>query len=113
MSLDDWIDVAAVADFPPGSRRTLDAAGTPIAVFNVDGAYYAIEDLCTHEAETLSGGRLEGCEIVCPRHQARFSLRTGAALCPPAYEAVATFPVRVASGRVQVRDDRFDTSFDA
>lgn len=113
MSVDDWIDVAAAADFPPGSCRTVNAGGTPIAVFNVDGAYYAIEDRCTHEAETLSGGRIEGCEIVCPRHLARFSLRTGAALCPPAYEAVATFPVRVASGRVQVRDERFDTGFAA
>lgn len=100
--MDDWIDIAASADFPPGTCRTIDAAGTPIAIFNVDGKYYAIEDLCTHEAETLSRGRLEGCEIICPRHQARFSLISGAALSPPAYEAVATYPVRIADGMVQV-----------
>lgn len=106
--MDDWIDIALTADFPPGTCRTVDAAGTPVAVFNVGGAYYAIEDVCTHEAETLSQGKVEGLEITCPRHKARFSLANGAALCPPAYEPVATFPVRVADGMVQVRDDRFD-----
>ena len=79
----DWVDAARVKDFPPGSVRTLEIEGTPIAVFNVAGRYYAIEDLCTHEEETLSDGHLEGEEIVCPRHGARFSLVTGAALSPP------------------------------
>ncbi|MDD5248335.1 MAG: non-heme iron oxygenase ferredoxin subunit [Rhodocyclaceae bacterium] len=97
-----WIDVAAVAAFPPGSHRTLDVDGTAVAVFNIDGAYYAIADTCSHEAETLSDGVVEGREIVCPRHGARFSLVTGAALGPPAYEAVASFPVRIADGMVQV-----------
>jgi 3-phenylpropionate/trans-cinnamate dioxygenase ferredoxin component len=106
--MDDWIDVAAAADFRPGSRRKVDAAGTSIVVFNVAGQYYAIEDRCSHDDEALSNGKVKGCEIICPRHQARFSLLTGAALSPPAYEPIATFPVRVADGRVQVRDDRFD-----
>lgn len=106
--MDDWIDVAACSDFPPGTCRTVDADGTPIAVFNVDGEYFAIEDRCTHEAETLSNGVVDGREIICPLHQARFSLRSGEALCAPAYEPVAVFPVRIADGVVQVRDDRFD-----
>lgn len=106
--MDDWIDVAATVDLPPGTCRTVDAAGTPIAVFNIDDKYYAIEDRCTHDDGTLSDGKVIGCEIICPRHQARFSLRSGAALCPPAYEPVATFPVRIADGTVQVRDNRFD-----
>jgi len=103
-----WMDVAAAADFPPGSVRTVDADGVPIAVFNVGGEYYAIEDCCSHEAGTLSDGTVEGREIICPRHFARFSLVSGAALSPPAYEPVASFPVRIADGMVQVRDDRFD-----
>jgi 3-phenylpropionate/trans-cinnamate dioxygenase ferredoxin subunit len=106
--MSEWVDIAAEADFPPGTFRTVDVEGVPIAVFNVGGHYYAIEDVCTHEAETLSYGRVEGLEITCPRHEARFSLVTGAALSPPAYEPVATFPVRVEGGVVQVRDDRFD-----
>ncbi len=102
----DWLNIAAAADFPPDTFRTLDAEGTPIAVFNVDGNYYAIADCCTHEAETLSDGPTEGLEITCPRHLARFSLVTGAALAPPAYEPVATFPVRIRNGMVQVRNER-------
>jgi 3-phenylpropionate/trans-cinnamate dioxygenase ferredoxin component len=106
--MEDWVDVAPVAEFPTGSVRAVDVEGTAIAVFNLEGAYYAIEDLCSHEAESLSGGQVEGEEIICPRHGAHFSILTGAALSPPAYEPVATFPVRVADGMVQVRDDRWD-----
>lgn len=106
--MDDWIDVAPAADLPPGTVRTVDANGVAIAVFNVAGNYYAIEDCCSHEAETLSNGLVEGLEVICPRHQARFSLVNGAALSPPAYEPVASFPVRIEDGVVQVRDDRFD-----
>ncbi len=106
--MNDWIDVAATTDFPPGTCRTLEIEGTPIAVFNVAGQYCAIEDLCSHEAETLSAGEIEDHVIICPRHQARFSLISGEALSPPAYEPIAIFPVRVVAGRVQVRDDRFD-----
>ncbi len=106
--MDDWIDIASTNDFPPGSCRTVDAEGTQIAVFNVAGTYYAIENLCSHEAETLSAGTVSGLEITCPAHQARFSLVDGAALSAPAYEPISTFPVRIVDGMVQVRDDRFD-----
>lgn len=106
--MSQWTDVAAAAEFPPGSRRCVEVDGVLVAVFNVEGRYYAIEDLCSHEATPLSGGRLCGLEITCPRHAARFSLLTGEALSPPAYEPVAVFPVRVENGRVEVRDDRFD-----
>lgn len=106
--MENWVDVAPAADFPPGTARTADLDGTAVAVFHVGGGYHAIEDLCSHEAEPLSGGAVEGEEVICPRHGARFCLRTGAALSPPAYEPVAVFPVRVEGGMVQVRDDRWD-----
>lgn len=106
--MSEWTDVAAVADFLPGSCQRVEVDGVEMAVFNVEGHYYAIEDLCSHEAETLSSGPLNGLEITCPRHQARFSIVTGAALSPPAYEPIAVFPVRVENGRIQVRDHRFD-----
>lgn len=102
----DWIDVAVETDLPPGACRTVDADGVFIVVFNVDGRYYAIEDACSHEEEILSTGTLEGCEITCPRHGARFSVITGEALSAPAYEPVATFPVRIEGGVVQVRTER-------
>lgn len=106
--MNDWIDIASAHDFPPGTRRTIDAGGMQIAVFNIAGTYYAIEDLCSHEAETLSAGTVTGLEVTCPAHGAHFSLVDGAALSAPAYEPISTFPVRVVNGTVQVRDDRFD-----
>jgi len=103
-----WVDVAPVDELAPGSWRTVDVDGTQIAVFNVNGEYHAIEDLCTHDGGILTGGTVEGEEIVCPRHGARFSIISGEALSPPAYEPVPTFPVRVEAGTVQVKDDRWD-----
>jgi 3-phenylpropionate/trans-cinnamate dioxygenase ferredoxin subunit len=106
--MSDWVDVALASEFPPGTWRSVDLEGSSIAVFNLDGGYYAIEDVCTHDGGILTGGTLERDEIVCPRHGARFSVKTGQALTPPAYEDVATFPVRVREGVVQVRDPRWD-----
>jgi 3-phenylpropionate/trans-cinnamate dioxygenase ferredoxin component len=103
-----WVDVAPVAEFAPGTWRSVEIEATTIAVFNLGGEYYAIEDVCTHDGGILTGGTIEGEEIVCPRHGARFSIRTGEVRAPPAYEDVATFPVRVAGGTVQVRDPRLD-----
>lgn len=100
--MSNWIDVAAVEDFLPGSCRVVETDGIPIAVFNLDGSYYAIENRCTHEEAELSDGALEGDEIVCPLHGARFSVVTGAVLTPPAYENLRTFPVRVTDGWVEV-----------
>ena len=104
----EWVAVARAEDFPSGTVRTLEIEGTPIAVFNLNGRYHAIEDLCSHEAETLSGGEMAGDEIICPRHGARFSILTGQALSPPAYEPVVTFPVQIEGGMVMVKDERWD-----
>jgi len=106
--MSDWVDVAPAAELPPGGRRVVSVDNARIAVFNLDGQYYAIEDVCTHDGGELASGSCEGDVVVCPRHGARFSIKTGAVLAPPAYEAVATFPVRVENGMVQVRDDRWD-----
>lgn len=103
-----WITVARVGEIAPGNWRAVDADGARIVVFNLGGEYYAIEDVCTHDGGQLTGGTVDGDEIVCPRHGARFSIRSGAALTAPAYEPVAKFPVRVLNGVVQVRDDRWD-----
>ena len=104
----EWTDVARTDEFAPGDYRVVDIDDALVAVFNIDGEFYAIEDVCTHDYETLTGGCIEGCEIVCPRHGARFNIKTGEALTPPAYEPVATLPVRVEDGMVQVMDDRWD-----
>src|ERR671926_430858 len=105
--MSDWVTVAPVEELTPGERRIVDVDGVQIVVFNLDGEYYAIEDVCTHDGGQLTGGTVEGDEIICPRHGARFSIRTGEALSAPAYEPTATFPVRIENGTVQVRDDRW------
>lgn len=104
----EWVTVAKADELPPGESRVVDVDGTRIAVFNLNGEYFAIEDVCTHDGGLLTGGVLEGDQIICPRHGARFCIKTGAALTAPAYEPTATFPVRIEAGQVQVRDDRWD-----
>lgn len=106
--MSNWVDVAPLVDLPPGSSRSVDVDGVMIAVFNVEGTCYAIEDVCTHDGGMLTGGTVEGDVVVCPRHGARFCVRTGKVLGPPAYEDVPTFAVRVEAGIVQVRDSRWD-----
>jgi 3-phenylpropionate/trans-cinnamate dioxygenase ferredoxin component len=103
----DWVEVAAVDDLPPGAFVSASLDGAEVAVFNVDGVYHAIEDICTHDGGILTGGAIEGEQIVCPRHGARFSIVTGEALTPPAYEPVQKFPVRVEDGKIQVKDPRW------
>ena len=107
--MSDWVSVASAEELAPGGFRIVDVDGAQVVVFNLDGQYYAIEDVCTHDGGQLTGGYIEGDQIVCPRHGARFCIRTGEALSPPAYEPTATFPVRVEDGMVQVRDTRWDT----
>ncbi len=112
--MSDWIDVASTTEFESGATRLVDADDTMIAVFNIDGEFYAIEDVCTHDESPMlgcglnPGELLDGEEIICPRHGARFSIKTGEVMAPPAYEPVATFPVRIRDNMVQVRDDRWD-----
>jgi 3-phenylpropionate/trans-cinnamate dioxygenase ferredoxin subunit len=98
-----WIAVAPAASVAPGVYAQVEIDGAIVAVFNVAGSFYAIEDVCTHDGGELAGGAVEGDVVICPRHGARFCLRTGAALTPPAYEPVRTFETRVNEGVVEVR----------
>jgi len=106
--MSDWITVAKVQALAKGEYQVVAAEDTDIAVFNIDGEFYAIEDVCTHDGGQLTGGECDGCEIVCPRHGARFDIKTGAALSAPAYEATATFPIKIEDGVIYTRDDRWD-----
>ena len=106
--MSDWVNVAKVGEIAPGEHRLVDADGTQIAVFNLGGEHYAIEDVCTHDGGELAGGPIEGFEVECLRHGARFNIKTGAVTNPPAYEPTAKFPIRIENGVVQVRDDRWD-----
>jgi 3-phenylpropionate/trans-cinnamate dioxygenase ferredoxin component len=97
-----WQTVARVADIPPDRVAVFRIGDHEVAVCNVDGEFYAIDDLCTHDGGSLDQGELEGSEIECPRHGARFDVRTGAAIQLPAFEPVETHEVRLEGDTVQV-----------
>lgn len=97
-----YVPVAQTSEIAPGEREIFDVDGYYIAVFNVGGSYYAIEDVCTHDDGPLAEGDLYGFEIECPRHGARFDIRTGAVTRMPAVIPVPWYPVRVEGDEIQV-----------
>jgi 3-phenylpropionate/trans-cinnamate dioxygenase ferredoxin subunit len=100
-----WIPVGPAGSIAPGDYAQLEVDGDPVAVFNVAGEFCAVQDVCTHDGGGLAGGAVEGDVVICPRHGARFCLRTGAVLAPPAYEPIRIYPTRVANGVVEVQSD--------
>ena len=105
-----WTYVCASGELLPGEMRAAfdEVTGVPILVLNLDGELYALEDICSHEDFELSAGTFDTAEatVECVLHGARFDVRTGAALCAPAYEPVAKFPVKQEHGGIWSRDDR-------
>ncbi len=101
----EWITVARADTLGPGEREVFDIDGVYIAVFNVDGAYYALEDRCTHDDGPLAEGALDDHTIECPRHGARFDIRNGAVLALPAVRPIHHFEVRVQDGNLQIYFD--------
>ena len=97
-------DVCPLSELPPNRVRVVVVGDLEIAVFNADGALYAIEDRCTHDDGPLADGDFDpdSCIVSCPRHGAQFDVRTGKALTLPAYIPVDTFPVSVVDGVVRV-----------
>jgi 3-phenylpropionate/trans-cinnamate dioxygenase ferredoxin component len=98
----NWIDVASSAAVGDGVPLEVEVDGVPLVVVRCGGELHAVEDRCTHDGESLGGAQVEGCEIICPRHGARFCLRSGEALRPPAYEPLRTYRAREQDGRVLV-----------
>ncbi|TWT57444.1 Naphthalene 1,2-dioxygenase system ferredoxin subunit [Thalassoglobus neptunius] len=64
-------------------------------VIRIADDYYCVEDVCTHDGQPMTDGELNGCELTCPRHGAKFDVRTGKALCMPATQPVETFEVEI------------------
>jgi 3-phenylpropionate/trans-cinnamate dioxygenase ferredoxin subunit len=96
-----WTDVGP-ANLLPGESESVRTDTVALALFNVNGTYYALEDVCTHDGGELSGGPFEETTVTCPRHGAQFDVRTGAVLCMPAVTPIPAFPVRIENGRVLV-----------
>jgi 3-phenylpropionate/trans-cinnamate dioxygenase ferredoxin component len=101
----NWITVSQEADIPLNTYQTFDWNGLSLLIINQQGKFYAIENRCPHEDQTLDGGELEGDEFLCPWHGARFCIKTGNATRPPAYENIKTFPIRLVNGVIQVSID--------
>jgi len=96
------MQVARVTDIPAGQMRPFTVDEEPIVVCNVDGAFYAFQDMCSHQELPLDGGELCGKVITCPWHGAKFDVETGAALAMPAVAPIVTYPVKVEADQIFV-----------
>ena len=98
-----WIRVASVAELEDsGGLLGSSVGGVPIALYAVDGEYFATSDTCTHGQARLSDGYLEGHLIECPLHQGLFDIRTGEVKGPPCSKAIRTLPVRENDGALLI-----------
>jgi 3-phenylpropionate/trans-cinnamate dioxygenase ferredoxin subunit len=98
----EYVTVARVSELASGQRMLLEIDGQPIAVFNVAGRYFAIADVCPHDDGPVGEGELEGTQITCPRHGARFDIMTGKALTLPAVVDIPSYPVRLRGEEIQL-----------
>ncbi len=96
------VRIARVDELAPGQYRSIEIEGERIALFNIDGKFYALKDMCTHDGGVLTGGTLQGYTVECPRHGARFDVRTGAVVRLPAYVGVKTYPVSIEDNAIFV-----------
>ena len=97
-----FVTVAKVGEIAVGGRKIVRLDDRPVAIFHLSDGYYAMDDVCTHDDGPVAEGALEGDVIECPRHGARFDVRTGAVLSLPATAPIATYAVRVEGGEIQV-----------
>ena len=98
----DFVKVANTNEIEPGQARLVDVKGKQIALFNIDGAFFALDNTCTHDEGPLVEGEITGHEVICPLHGAKFDIRTGEVLGPPAYEPVTCYAVRVTGTDIEV-----------
>ena len=102
----EWINVFKENALMNGQNRVIDVDGTDVAIFKINNEYFAIEDVCSHDGTEIASGMLDGDEIICPRHGARFCIKTGVVKSAPAYEDIHSYPIRIVEGMVQIKDNR-------
>lgn len=101
--MDNQTPVCSVADLPPGSMRTYGVGGRKIALANVDGEFFAVDDVCSHEQCSLgTDGALDGNVIVCGCHGGMFDVTSGAVMAPPPPSPVRSYPVKIVDDNVYV-----------
>ncbi len=99
----EFVSIATVDELKPSERMVVELGRHWVAIFNVDGTIYAIDDVCTHDDGPLADGELKGCIIECPRHGATFDIRTGKVLTPPALVDVQSYEVQIVGENIQVK----------
>ena len=97
-----FVTACGKVEIPAGSAKLVEVGGKQIALFNLGGEVYALDNACTHVGGPLSQGTIDGEEIVCPLHGARFKIKDGSVTCPPAAADVVRYNVRVEGEDVQV-----------
>ena len=100
MSEAGWVEVATVGEIEEDDAKQVRIGGHCLAIFNVEGAYHATSDICTHALAYLSQGYIQDGTVECPLHQGRFDIATGRALSPPVTKNLATYPLKVEGGRI-------------
>ena len=98
----EYVVVGSADQLPNGERLFVEIDNLPIVVFNIAGRLFAIGDVCSHDDGPLGDGEVEGEEVICPRHGARFDVMTGKALSLPAVVDIPAYPVRVVEGQIEV-----------
>ncbi len=98
----EFVTIASKDELREGERLFLEIDGESIVVFNIAGEFFAIGDVCSHDDGPVGDGDLEGYEVICPRHGARFDIRTGNVLSLPAIVDIPAYPVRVEDGEIEI-----------
>jgi 3-phenylpropionate/trans-cinnamate dioxygenase ferredoxin component len=98
----EFIQVGSVDELKEGGRLFIEIDEKSIVVLNIAGRFYAIEDVCSHDDGPVGEGNVEGFEIICPRHGARFDIRTGKALALPAFVDIPAYPVRIVENQIEI-----------
>lgn len=101
--MSEFTKVATRGDLEPGQTTIVEAEERIVILFRDGDDYYCIDDVCTHDGGTLSDGPVKGCEIECPRHGARFNMKTGKALCMPAYQDTNVHEVKIDGDDILVK----------
>ena len=97
-----FVALANVSDVTEGKILSVTTKFVQVGLTKIKDKYYAFEDVCTHDGESIAGGELDDCVLTCPRHFAQFDISTGEALCMPATEAIPTYAVRVNDDKIEV-----------
>ncbi len=98
----EYYEIGLTDEIPVGERLFIEVDEQTIIIFNIDGEFFAIDDECTHDHNPLADGELSGHQITCPRHGAKFDVKTGKALTLPAVKGVNTYPLRVVDNKLEI-----------